>query len=89
MKMIRRLSVEFKEAPTAKEWGLYHPDLPEPARAARALNVMFVTMVNQGINRHDISFVMQELMGVYGDLGAADSEPYEFLEQLLEKTYDG
>lgn len=75
---------------TAEQWSLYTASHKEECvLAARALNDALEYAVNHGSNRwttfKQVSLVMQQ----HSNVGAADTEPREFLYDVLDQIFPG
>ena len=73
---------------TADQWELYTA-IFNCNKAARALNSAFKRLVNSGMDRVKVYHEMAKVMDKYSAYGAADSEPYYVLEDLLKAVYGG
>lgn len=73
---------------TAEEWQLYTSEFPVDSRvAAQALNKELERCVNEGKPLEDTRRFMHSIMRSWGPCGANDSEPRNFLEQVLKQIY--
>lgn len=80
--IIKKIEVNF----TAEQWGLFTSSM-DCADAAQRLNANLQQRVNEGRTRGEVNKLMGELMDYLSDFGAADSEPYYFLQGVLEDIY--
>ena len=69
---------------TAGDWQLY--DLPGRDDVAIALNQRFEALVNKGAMRSEVRNGMP--LSGYANLGAADTEVRDFVEDLLDRTFN-
>ncbi len=73
---------------SAEDWQLYTSN-DDAEKVADELNREFVKLVNLGKDKRSVSRMMHAKMNFYSDTGAADSEPYEVLDELISYVYGG
>lgn len=76
-------SIKVTVHATADDWQLY--DKPGRMEAARALNRRFEELVNSGATRSEVRDGMP--LNDFAAYGAADTEGFNFVEDLLDKTF--
>ena len=69
------------------DWELY--DSEGTIRATELLNKLLADLVNAGCDRRETFTAMANTMSSesFRELGAADSEPLRFLEDILDEVY--
>lgn len=80
-----KLTVSVECNLTADQWQLY--DKNGRDFAAQELNATFAAAVNSGARKSDIMPAMRPVMKKWEDLGAADSEAYHTIEDMMEVAF--
>jgi hypothetical protein len=73
---------------TPEQWGLFCDD-PKAPECANALNTVLQALINSGHTKPEIFTVMHSLMDRWKHVGAYDSEPRFFLEEVLIDVFGG
>ena len=71
---------------TAADWQLYTTSM-NCKRATIALNDTFEYWFNNGASREELMKYMYNVMKIWSEYGAADSEPMYVLDDLVDTVY--
>ena len=71
---------------TAADWQLYTTSM-NCKRATIALNDTFEYWFNNGASREELMKYMHDVMKIWSEYGAADSEPMYVLDDLVDMVY--
>jgi hypothetical protein len=71
---------------TPDDWQLYTTSM-DCKRAAIALNDTFEFWFNNGASREELMKYMYNVMKIWSEYGAADSEPMYVLDDLVDTVY--
>lgn len=86
-----KISKQVKLSLTACGWDLYDSDEPanshRPAMAASYMNECFESWFNSGADRDTVREYVHNVMNIWSDTGAYDTEPRAILEKLLDEVY--
>lgn len=74
---------------SADQWCLYTVTVPKKKidETAKTLNGWLEYYVNSGASRDTVFEGMYKIMQEHSKHGASDSEPYHFLERVLDEIY--
>ena len=72
---------------TADQWQLYTSMGEVADSAARTLSEKLTEFVNAGYSREETYRAMEGIMYDYEAVGAADTEPFGFLEDVLDEIF--
>lgn len=73
---------------TAEQWALYR-DKEGRDKAASALSAGAEQAINSSANRHEAEMKIAKLLEAHADFGAADTEGYSVMYDLLDIAFPG
>lgn len=79
------LSRKIELTATVDDWELF--DMPGADAAVEHINKTIVEAVGAGDSRSDVYRKAYAVMKQYANLGACDSEPMYYLEDILDKVF--
>jgi DNA phosphorothioation-dependent restriction protein DptG len=85
--LTRQVTVKVLAQFTAQQWQLYISMGEIADRAARTLSEKLSEFVNAGYSREETYRAMVRIMGEYEAVGATDSEPFRFLDAVLDEIF--
>jgi len=80
------MTIQIDPQFTANDWQMYTCSM-DCTEAANSINRVLKEAVNSGVDRYAVETLVHREMGRQAKFGAADSEPYWFLEQILNECF--
>jgi DNA phosphorothioation-dependent restriction protein DptG len=85
--LTRQVTMKVLAQFTADQWQLYTSMGEVANSAARTLSEKLSEFVNAGYSREETYRAMEGIMYGYEAVGAADSEPFAFLDAVLDEIF--